>query len=240
MTLEAILGSEKKMIVLVSLIMIGAGILADFIVTIVWWSRLHPWFSHAAKSGKTVYSALIAAWVFCLISIIVLALLAVFKFFVQSIYEKIGENRLISIIVIAVVSVLSVVIFICTIIPAGFALKNQNIYEDGEKYNFKCYEYVSEGSIGIYEYFISKYGYDYYETPEYNDFIRWSEKLDSHVMTKNDEWSNYLCAEVGAPALVFSLILLIGVILFFVVAIPVLKGSSDAGGNNSENENPQE
>lgn len=242
MTLEAIFGSEKKMIVKISLIMICAGILADFIVSIVWWTRLHPWYSHAIRTGKTVYSSLIASWVFCLVAIIVLALIAIFKFFVQSIYEKIGENRLISIIVIAVVAVLSVVIFICTIIPAGFALKKAKIWEYGESYNLKCYEYIADAAEGIDRYFESKYGdyEDYYEEKEYEDFQKWERKLNSHVFTEDDNVTDYLCAAVGAPALVFSLILLVGIILFLVVAVPVLKGSADAGGNDSANENPQE
>lgn len=255
MTLEAILGSEKKMIVMVSLIMIAAGVLADFIVDIVWWSRLHPWFAHAEKTGKTTYGSLTAGWVFCLVAIIVLALIAIFKFFVQSLYEKIGENRLISIVVIGVVSVLSLVIVICSIIPSGYALKKKEI----EGSNYKCLMYTEEGVYGVCKYFGKKYHIDPDEVYslldayafDYGDFdfdllpkdalkfAKWYKKYTRHYYNeKKDKITDYYCAEVGAPALVFSLILLIGVVIFLVVAFPVLKGSSD-GDNKSENENPQ-
>ena len=243
MTLEAILGSEKKTIVIISVILIAAGVLADFIVDIVWWTRIHPWFSYGLKTAKTTYGSLTAAWVFCLVVIIILALMAIFKFFVQSIYEKIGENRLISIVVIGIVSVLSVVIAICSIIPSGYALKQEK--EDGA--NMKCFRYLAEGMGWVEEHFYKNYGKYSYEfndeediPKEVLDYLEWEKKFFGHALNEEDEEiTDYYCAAVGAPALVFALILLVGVVLFLVVAVPVLKGSSD-GDNNSENENPQQ
>ena len=253
MTLEAIFGSEKKILVIVSLIMIAAGVFADFIVDIVWWSRLHPWFAHAEKTGKTTYGSLTAAWVFCLVNIIILALIAIFKFFVQSVYEKIGENRLISIVVIGVVSVLSVVIAICSIIPSGYGLKNT---KDERGFNYKCMLYLDDGFQGVYKYFGKKYNkspedIEYYmnlfieeedlDLPkDVRDFAKWFRKFYFNFYQMDPfKVTDYYCAAVGAPSLVFALVLLVGVILFLVVAVPILKDSSD-GGNKSENENAQE
>ena len=257
MTLEAIFGSEKKILVIVSLIMIAAGVFADFIVDIVWWSRLHPWFAHAEKTGKTTYGSLTAAWVFCLVNIIILALIAIFKFFVQSVYEKIGENRLISIVVIGVVSVLSVVIAICSIIPSGYGLKNTK-GEGG--FNYKCLSYLEDGFQGVCKYLGKKhnaspeiiegviYSFIDYEEEEYIDYLpkdvrdfgKWYRKVYFNFFKRDSfKVTDYYCAAVGAPSLVFALVLLVGVILFLVVAVPILKDSSD-GGNKSENENAQE
>lgn len=54
---------------------------AVFIVIAVWWSRIHPWFSHGYKTGKTVYILLTSCLIssICLFSYLIVYALLYFK-----------------------------------------------------------------------------------------------------------------------------------------------------------------
>lgn len=37
--------------------------IAIFITTVIWWSRIRPWFLHGYKTGKIVYISLEISWI---------------------------------------------------------------------------------------------------------------------------------------------------------------------------------
>lgn len=230
MGLDSVINSDKKIIALVALALIGVGFLADFITTIVWFSRIHPVFTHSYSNGKKVYSAVTACWVLSLIGLIVFALLVVFALFVKNLFEKIAGSKMGSLACIAIIGCLALGVFISGVFASSYALKNEKYY--GE--NFKCYG--PKGYFYIDEYWVEthedemaklyklaeKCKYEYNE--EYDDY--------EEICTKTDT----LCAAVGAPTLVFGIILMIGVILFIVIAVPNLN-DSDNGNSKSEDQN---
>ena len=233
MTLEAVLSSEKKTLVLVSLILMAVGLLGNFIVTIVWWTRLHPWFAHAAKSGKTVYQSLTACWVVALICLVVVIIFVIFKFAVQSLWEKIAGEKMPSLISTIVIGALLFIVFLCGLIPACFGLKKT---KGDEGMNIKCYLYYLEGLEGIRNWLAKL---DFEELIKKGEELKeWDEKLGEKI-SKEDGLTEYLCAEVAAPTLIFSIFIFAGIVMFCKFAFPILLGS-DGGNNDSAKENADE
>lgn len=243
MGLSDIFSSEKKILAFVGLGLIGAGVFADFITAIVWWSRIHPWLSHGTGDGKTVYSSLIACWVFALLCIIIIAVLLILAFFVKSIFEKISESSLLTIVCISIVGILSFVVAITAIIASSFALKNKTIHEYGESYNIKCYEYLYDPGVERWV--------DSQPEDELEDYYKWDSKIrekitkcvrweydeyEDYEYCEDREYTNYLCAEVGAPSLIFAIFQIIGIAIFIYVALPFIKGSGDAKSANENDE----
>ena len=85
----------KKTFTIISMIILLVGLIGVFIVTIIWWSRIQPWFSHGLKEGKTVYKCVLAYWVLSLNGVIVLIFFIFFTLFVSSICDSIIKNSII-------------------------------------------------------------------------------------------------------------------------------------------------
>ena len=86
--LESIFTGGKKLFTLISLILIGAGLFADFITNVVWFSRIDPWFMHGSGSCPGTYQSTAVCWIFSLVGLILIALLIIFYFFMKPMFEK--------------------------------------------------------------------------------------------------------------------------------------------------------
>ena len=58
---------KDKSKITIELILLLIGFIGVFIPTVIWWSRIHPWFGHGKKNGKSVYQCLFACWILALI-----------------------------------------------------------------------------------------------------------------------------------------------------------------------------
>ena len=222
--------SDKKTITVIAMIVIGVGLLGDFVASIVWWSRIQPWFSHGLKSGKTVYQCILACWVLSLVGLIAIIIFIIFTFFVSSICDSITGNTLILTICIVIVGAVSVGSIVSGAYGSSFAVKNpfdyaKKCYEDGDYENpdddcieeylkNKCVIYVSEGADGASQW-AEKNGKE-------DDLRKWKEK---YIYTKNKQ----LCGDVGIPTLVFALVQAIGIIIFIVAIVLAVTGFSKVG-----------
>ena len=202
---------------------------------------MHPWFSHAYKSGKTVYQSLTAFWVFSFFALIGIIALVVFYFFVKSIFEIISGNDLYSLICVAALGCFSFAIFISGMVPACFGLKNDDNIDGYGK--MKCYMYVIEGLLGCNEWIKSQ------SLDKQIDYAFYVADLFSHMYKGYDaihddysDYTNYYCADVAAPSLIFCLLLLAGWIIFIIVALPSIKNDSVNENQEPEKteENPEE
>lgn len=113
----------------------------------------------------------------------------------------ISNNDMYSLICLGVLVCFSFAIFISGMVPAGFGLKNGKD-EDGS--NMKCYQYVYEGMQGCLEWVKSQ------SSQKEDDLKYYFFKLLDHILKDDGSPTNYLCADVAAPTLIFCLFLLAG------------------------------
>lgn len=113
----------------------------------------------------------------------------------------ISNNDMYSLICLGVLVCFSFAIFISGMVPAGFGLKNGKD-EDGS--NMKCYQYVDEGMKGCLEWVESQ------SSQKKDDLKSYFFKLLDHILKDDESYTNYLCADVAAPTLIFCLFLLAG------------------------------
>lgn len=182
-------------------------LIATFISTIIWWLRIHPWFSHGYKSGKTVYISLMSCW----ISSLILFILFILCFIVLCSVNKIRNNRLkitINIISIIIFIIFSLSSSISGIVASCYALKNDKI--DGK--SIKCLKYIMEGYQGANDWVTNQ------SITKQNNFKDWYSKMLTKAYMKNGNVSNYYCIEIGIPTLIFSLIP-IAILLYILVIL---------------------
>lgn len=178
-----------------------------FIISIVWWSRLHPWFSHGVRSGLIVYQALECSWISTICSLVSFTLfyLMYFKclncchkklFFRRKLkYFKVCE-LLFSNALVIISFIFCLISFLSITVASAYALKRWK--KDGN--SIKCLQYIFDGCIGAQDWVINQ------SSKKQNDFNNWQSKMLEKAHKKNGKINEYYCFQVGMPALIFSLI----------------------------------
>ena len=166
----------------------------EFLITVIWWSRIHPWFSHGYKPGKTVYQLLEACWIS---SICQFASFLPFLLFDMLLYRKnriiYNECKKIFIITIIVINfVFSLISIISGITASSYALNNN-----------KCLKYVVNGYQGAFNWTANK------SLEMQNNLHNWHEKMLKKAFDKNGHITNYICKEVAIPTLIFAILTII-------------------------------
>lgn len=206
--------SGKKTFTLIAMIVLLVGLIGDFVTTIVWWSRIQPWFSHGKGDGLTVYQCLVACWVLSLIGLIAVAIFLIFTLFVGSICDSITGNSAVLIVCIVLVGAVSIGSIVSGAYGGSYALKNPSI--DDEDEDNKCSKYLSSGIEGIREWL-----YDGH-LDKVADWTKFFTDLQNKIF-KDDGSVDYgiLCMDVGVTTLVFALVQCVAIILFIVDIIMV-------------------
>ena len=179
-------------------------LIALFIVTVVWWSRIHPWFAHGYKSGKIVYISLEVSWINSLIIIIYSVIFMIFL----HIFRKIRRNSrkkiykmhriydisiLISLIIYLFLYFISIV---SAIVPSIYSFKYSKI----EGKSVKCLKYIMQGYQGAKNWVTNQ------SFKKQNDLQNWYSKMMNKAYTKNGKVTNYYCIDVGIPTFIFALL----------------------------------
>lgn len=193
---------------------------AIFMISIVWWSRIHPWFLHGYKTGKTVYLTLEICW----ISELCIFLLFLICFLMHLFYEKYRKRILImknrtrfrefidkfSFFVIKASIVLGLISFLCSFIVSYFALKNDEV--DGK--SIKCLNYILNGDEGAKNWVLTQF------IKKQNEFKKWHSEMLNKAYQKDGNPTNYYCHTVGIPMLIFSCLPFVIIILgIFIMVI---------------------
>lgn len=213
MAVEDMFSGCKKIVVLVAMAALLAGFIGDFITTITWWSRIQPWFSHGEKTGKTVYQCILACWILSLIGAILTAFFLLATLCIKSVCGSITGNK----VVLAICFILVGGISIGSIVSGGygssFALKNPDITKNKDEEDFKCSKYIMEGGAGALAW-AAKQG-----LKKLDEYRKWAQDLMKDVLNKDDEYTGYLCRDVGAPTMTFVLVQCCALILWIVIII---------------------
>ncbi|KAK8871780.1 hypothetical protein M9Y10_007521 [Tritrichomonas musculus] len=187
-------------------------IIVVFITSVVWWSRIHPYFSYGYKTGKTVYISLETSWISTLILFAYSLFYLLFCFIIKkhfnrsftlkkrAFYGKCNEilNNVSTWICIALI----LIIFVSAIVASCYALKN----EKKNGVSIKCLDYIYSGYHGAKDWVANQ------SLKKQNDFKKWESKLLDKAYGKDGKATNYYCLTVGLPIMIFS-------ILPFVIAI---------------------
>lgn len=204
--------SGKKTFTIIAMIVLLVGFIGDLIVPIMWWTRIQPWFSHGLKEGKTVYQCVLACWVLSLIGTILLIVFLILTFFVQSVCDSITGNTIVLVICFIVVGGVSVGCIVSGIYGSTFAVKNPSLEDfmndDDSTVKNKCYKYLTLGIAGATEWAI--------KNGKLDDLMKRLEDIGKHLEKNGKPDYSYLCVEVGIPTLVFSIVQVIGLVLFVV------------------------
>ena len=137
--LQKLFNGEKKKLAAASIAFLFAGLLADFITTIIWWTRIHPWYGYSKGTSRTTENATISCWIFSLIGLIVLIAYILIGLLVKQLFAKIS-NGLVGRFCCIAIGCISICSIISGIVASSFALKNDKITqwdEFTEKYDIK-------------------------------------------------------------------------------------------------------
>lgn len=243
--LESIFSEQKKKLTLISLGLLGAGLLADFLTNVVWFSRINPWFRYGEYSLPNVYNATCVCWFFSLVGLIAVVALVICFLYVKKIFNMVSENSATSIIVIVTITILSLISLLAALVSAHYGLKEEYGYMDyRDPVNYKCYKDFFEmddelNSLRAYISLKNKYiSYDKWENKIYRKIFKETTYKDydgeDHDTVK---LTGYLCADVGAPSLVFALVQIFGLCLFYFVVITSIC-SEETNKSINEDDNP--
>ncbi|KAK8888183.1 hypothetical protein M9Y10_039247 [Tritrichomonas musculus] len=194
------------------------GMFIDFIISLVWWLRIHPWFAHGYKTGKIIYQSLEVCWISFLIEFIYISIYILFNTIMKKCYkrfviiyrkkaicDKLSHKMKYVFIVTIILSIsLYFISMISGIIASCYALKNEKI----EGKSIKCLKYILDGYQGANEWATHQ------SSETQKNLEKWHLKMLKKAYGKNDKITNYYCLEVGIPILLFSIIPLIELIIF--------------------------
>lgn len=182
----------------ITIVLFLVGYIGVFIPTIIWWSRIHPWFSHGEKDGKAVYQCLFACWILSLAGIALSAFLLISNLFLELVCSRIVDRFYLLVIIFILESAFSIGSIISGSYAVSYALKNPKSNEDS---NNKCLKYISYGISGA-----STWAY---KNNKIKDFGDWFTKLGKKVLKDNGSYNGYICRDVGASTLTFVIVLCI-------------------------------
>lgn len=195
-------GNKDKNKKTLQLILLLIGFIGAFITTIIWWSRIHPWFSHGKSNGKSVYQGLLACWILSLIGAAFTAFLLISNLCLENICNDILSKFYVIMIVLALEFGLSIGVIISGLYLSTYALKNPK-YGDEPNDN-RCLKYISGGFTGASLWAI--------QNNKINDYVKWSTDLAKNSQNDDGTYNGYLCVNVGAPTLTFVIVLFIALV----------------------------
>lgn len=182
------------------------GFCGDFITTIIWWNRIHPWFSHGIDEAKTVYQCLNSCWILSFLGAILIIFLFVIFLFLKNIYECIINKKIILFVFIFIIDCISIGSIVSGVYGSTFAIRNPSEKGNEEQ---KCAKYKWKGYLGA-----TIWVYNHKE--KYEEYWNFFNKLF------NNHSEGYLCRDVGVSTLVFSLIQCCAIVLFIILIIMIL------------------
>ena len=211
------LAKHFKLLVYLSMILIALGLISDFIITIVWWLRIHPWMAHAKQSGKLVYISTFMCWIISLIGFISILILFSKSKYLQLQSKEIAFPPWMTYFTI-IICLSSLLSSVSGVTASSFALKNEKVSlgKFGKLKN-KCYRYILQ-SNPMKEWAIKKGKEEEFET-WYNDLLDKISSCKSSDCDHKNPYKQYLFYEVGVPTLIFSIIEIIGIILLILLII---------------------
>lgn len=194
---------KHKNLFLIALSTLLIGFCGDFISAIIWWNRLHPWFSHGIDEGKTVYKCLILCWILSLVGIIFNAFLLSVFLFTNSIFDFILKKKIILAVLIFLVGCTSIGSIIFGIHGSTFALRNPSEKGNEEQ---KCAKYKWKGYLGA-SMWVSRH------QDKYREYQIFFDKLFNNLS------EGYLCRDVGVSTLFFALIQCCSIVFSIILLI---------------------
>lgn len=200
-------GEESKashIIFIIGIVIQFIGLLGAFIISIIWFTRIHPWFSHGEKDGKKVYQCLIASFVFTIIGTVISLFLFISYVIIKSIWIWLENRRGFLFFIYALYFLVMLGSVVTTSITCEYGLKNPKINDDSNKN--KCLKYVTYGINGARKW-ASKNG-------KGADFTKWLADLNKHALNDDLQYNGYLCYNVGVPTLTFDIVICVGMVLW--------------------------
>ena len=93
MNVVKIFTGSKKLLALLSIIFLGGGFIADFITTLFWWSKIHPWYGYNKGKSKMLEDSSLSCWVISLIGLLAMTTFIVIHLFIKTLSQKISEGK---------------------------------------------------------------------------------------------------------------------------------------------------
>lgn len=238
-----IFGGNRSIIAFVSVGLMGAGLLSDFIITLYWWINYYPWGIRYENTIFGICFCSIVCWIcsFICLFVIILMLLSFFLF------PRITDNNYVSIFLVTFTTMFGILSFISGFVCGCLGLFNKhNIYEYGKQKIYvktKCYHYLLTTShkrpfeyarihkkaenYGNWLFTILKKIERNVQDEEKETFIESIKKsidenkpdlmeiyLQEKFLTSQNSYKNDLCAALAGPLLIFSLLIFAGVLCF--------------------------
>lgn len=221
---------KKTTLKLILIIVLIVGLVGEFITTLIWWTKIKPWYLHGKGTVKTLYHSVYATWVISLIVIILLVLdLAL-----------LNKNESVDKIVNGIYAV-SIIPFITSAMCYTYSNQGLSKYVDDIAVDIKCYDDLLD-SLEYIEAWAELHG-------KKSDFNKWYKKTESKIIKYKsngeiDHFTSYLCKTFGIPTLVFMC--LVGVSMLFYsytsINVPLFdipKSENENSGINQTNEGSQ-
>lgn len=185
------------------------GLLGELIISIIWWTRIHPWFSHGEKDGKKVYQCLLACFIFSLVGTAIALFLFISYVIIKRIWNWL-ESRYKFLFFIYVIYFLAMLGSVITSsITCEYGLKNPKINDDADKN--KCLKYIFRGINGASNWAL--------KNGKVVEFTKWINDLNKHAQNDDHQYNGYLCYNVGVPTLTFDIIICVGIVIWIFLLI---------------------
>lgn len=180
-------------------------ILTEFIISIVWWTRIHPWFAHGYGSGKRVYQCLEACWIsslllmfFMIFGLIISGIQEICNIIVKVKTRKIYHKIIFYYTLFAIIAFicLSCISTICGIIASSYTFVSKKIDEK----SIRCLNYIFQGSEGAINWAAKQ------SIEKQKEFENWYSKMLKKAYNTNGVVTQYFCLKVGIPTFIFAVI----------------------------------
>lgn len=243
MVLDTLFSQRLRPVTIVSLVILGVGLIGQLITTAVWWSRIHPWFSYGRGIYRIVYNNVCACWILSLIAFILLAFYAAIDIFAKDLFEKLTGSLGGTIGVITAIGLFSLAGLIPGAYASSYALDRYHLNIDEIKKDIleekikiedlegvimsKLGEHLCEGYffLGVME--LSEKMKE--KGPEkYAKYVKWYAKIKKHAFipfpipipdAPDIGLKSYMCETVGVPTIIFTMLTGLAIIMFFYIII---------------------
>ena len=221
---------KKTTLKLILIILLMVGLIGEFITTLIWWTKIKPWYSHGKGSVKSLYNLVYATWVVSLIIIIIMGV----EFILLNKNESIDK-------VVNWTYITAFIPFITSAMCYSYSGESLSRYINGIAADIKCYDDLIN-SLEYIEAWAELHG-------KKSDYDKWYEKTKSKVIKYKsngqiDHFTSYLCKTFGIPTLVFMI--LVGLCMLFYsytsIDVPLFdipKSENENSGINQNNEGSQ-
>lgn len=103
MVLETIISSKYRIVTIVTLAILAAGLLGQTISSAIWWSRMQPWFGYGRGYYRVVYNCVFACFILSLVGFVVMVIVGAINIFAKELYAKLTGSLLGTTLVITIV-----------------------------------------------------------------------------------------------------------------------------------------